>query len=145
MDKKVKIGIGIGVGVLIFAIVLAGILNGWFYKDEPVSNEGDALPSDDGTVIIEADSNYVGAPLQNIINRAGTIKKINKNSVVIAGPGDEELTIYINKDTYIYGADGRNREKEDLVEGMYITADIDGDKVTSETAFDAMIIYISGK
>ena len=145
MDKKVKIGIGIGVGVLIFAIVLAGILNGWFYKDEPVSNGGDALPSDDGTVIIEADSSYVGAPLQNIINRAGTIKKINKNSVVIAGPGDEELTIYINKDTYIYGADGRNREKEDLVEGMYITADIDGDKVTSETAFDAMIIYISGK
>ena len=145
MDKKVKIGIGIGVGVLIFAIVLAGILNGWFYKDEPVSNEGDALPSDDGTVIIEADNDYVGAPLQNIINRAGTIKKINRNGVVISGPGNEDITIYINKDTCIYGADGRDRTKDDLAEGMYITADIDGDKVTSETAFDAMIIYISGK
>ena len=145
MDKKVKIGIGIGVGVLIFAIVLAGILNGWFYKDEPASNEGEALPSADGTAVIEAEDEYEGAPLQNIINRAGTIKKIKKNSVVISGPGDEEITIYINKDTCIYGADGKEREKEDLAEGMYITADIDGDKVTSETAFDAMIIYISGK
>lgn len=136
MDKKVKIGIGVGIGVLIFAIVLAGILNGWFYRDEPVSNEGDELLSDEGVVQIEADSSYVGAPLQNIINRAGTIKKINKNSVVIAGPGDEEITLYINKDTCIYGADGRGREKEDLVEGMYITADIDGDKAISEVAID---------
>jgi len=145
MEKKVKIGIGVGVGILIFAIALAGILNGWFYKEKPVSNDGEELPSDDGTVIIEADSNYVGAPLQNIINRAGTIKKINKDNVIINGPEDEELTIYINKDTCIYGADGRDRKKEDLVEGLYITVDIDGDKVISEVAFDAMIIYISGK
>ena len=145
MDKKVKIGIGIGIGILVFAIVLAGMLNGWFYRDKPVSNEGEELPSDDGVAKIEEDSNYVGTPLQNIINRAGTIKKINKNNVIINGPGDEEITIYINKNTFIYGADGMEREKEDLVEGMYITADIDGDKAISEVAFDAMIIYISGK
>ena len=145
MDKKAKIGIGVGIGVLVFAIVLAGILNGWFYRDEPVINEGEELPSDDGTIQVEADNNYVGTPLQNIINRAGTIKKINKNNVIINGPEDEEITIYINKDTCIYGADGRDRTKDDLVEGMYITADIDGDKAISEVAFDAMFIYISGK
>lgn len=145
MDKKAKIGIGVGIGVLVFAIVLAGILNGWFYRDEPVINEGEELPSDDGTIQVEADNNYVGTPLQNIINRAGTIKKINKNNVTINGPEDEEITIYINKDTCIYGADGRDRTKDDLVEGMYITADIDGDKAISEVAFDAMFIYISGK
>ena len=60
MDKKVKIGIGIGIGVLVFAIVLAGILNGWFYRDEPVNTDGEELSSDSGIDGIEVALKHYG-------------------------------------------------------------------------------------
>ncbi len=146
MNKKAMIGVGVG-SVVVVAVVTGGIVNGWFYKEKPTNGNDVVNPSqnvelknDDGS-----EEKYVGEPLPNIVNRAGTIKKINKNAVIINGPEDEDIVIYVLDDTKIYGADGKERELKDLKKGMYITADIDGDKADSDTYFDAMIIYISGK
>ena len=146
MNKKAMIGVGVG-AVVVVAVVAGGIVNGWFYKEKPTNGNDVINPSQNVEVKKDASGEepYVGEPLPNIVNRAGTIKKINKNAVIINGPEDEDIVIYVLDETKIYGADGKERELKDLKKGMYITVDIDGDKVDSDTYFDAMIIYISGK
>ena len=146
MNKKVMIGVGVG-AIVVAAVITGGIVNGWFYKEKPTNgDEVVNLQQNVETKNEEKDEEkYIGEPLPNIVNRAGTIKKVNKNAVIINGPEDEDVVIYVVDDTKIYGADGKERELKDLKKGMYITVDIDGDKVDSDTYFDAMVIYISGK
>jgi len=145
MNKKVGITIGI------FAVVVAGVglLGWWLSKDKPVDIPEEVLNSQEPNEEVEKNNEdkYVGAPLPNIINRAGTIKKVKSSSVIINGPDDTDVTIFITEDTKIYGPDGKEKVINELEEGMYITVDIDGDKVenNSEEKFDALIIYISGK
>ena len=82
----------------------------------------------------------------NIISKTGIIKSTGKNKVIINGENGKEITIYMTKDTEIFGPDGAPRTFEDLKVGVDITADIDGNEFDNEdTKFDAMIIYISGK
>lgn len=148
MNKKVGIGLGIGAGVVAVVLVAAGITNGWFYKDEP-ANGDDVVGKSFNTVVddtLEDDTKYVGEPVPNIVNRAGTVKKIKNNCVVINGADDEDIYIYVDDDTEIYGADGSEKEFKDLKKGIYITVDIDGDGgIEAENRFDASVIYISGK
>ena len=146
MNKKVMIGVGVG-AIVVAAVITGGIVNGWFYKEKPTNgDEVVNLQQNVETKNEEKDEEkYIGESLPNIVNRAGTIKTVNKNAVIINGPEDEDVVIYVVDDTKIYGADGKERELKDLKKGMYITVDIDGDKVDSDTYFDAMVIYISGK
>ena len=146
MDKKSAIGIGI-----LAAVGITGGMIGWLVsKDEPV-NVGENVVNQQEKEIGDSkteEEKYVGEPVPNIINRAGTVKKVKKDSVVINGPDDEDIVIYIDEETKIYGADGSEKYLEDIKVGMYITADIDGDLIDENAAknvFDAMIIYISGK
>lgn len=147
MNKKVGVGLGIGVGVLAVVLVAVGITNGWFYKDEPV--DGDDVVGKSSDVVVDDtlkdETKYVGEPIPNVVNRAGTVKKVKNNCVVINGADDEDIYIYVDDNTEIYGADGSEKEFKDLKKGIYITVDIDGNGIEAENRFDADVIYISGK
>jgi len=145
MNKKV----GIIVGILAVVGIAGGFIGWWISRDEPVNNN--EVINEQETNIQNnqtEDEKYVGAPIPNIINRAGTIKKIKRDTVIINGPDDEDVYIYVNDDTKIYGPDGSEKSISDLKAGVYITVDIDGDNIDESyeaDEFDAMIIYISGK
>ncbi|MBQ8044592.1 MAG: hypothetical protein IJ272_10710 [Clostridia bacterium] len=146
MNKKV----GIGIGIFATVGIVGGLLGWWLSRSEPV-DLGKDFSEQPNLEILENENNdeeYVGNPVPVIINRAGTIKKVKKSYVVINGPEDEDISIYIDDDTEIYGPDGSEKNIDDLKVGMYITVDIDGDLRDSDAPndeFDAMIIYISGK
>lgn len=150
MKKGALIGIGVGVGVIIVALVVCGFAFNWFGGSKvPVDND-EIIDVENNNMEYnnEEEEEYVGKPLENIINRAGTIKKVRNDEVIINGPDDEDIYIYVTKKTKIYGPDGNEKEISALEKGMYITVDIDGDARDAEDPedeFDAMIIYISGK
>jgi len=145
MSKKV----GIIIGVVAAVTIVGGFLGWWLTKDKTLNVDNPELNIEKPILDNENldEEKFVGAPLPNIVNRAGTIKKVKRSSVIINGPDNEDIRINIDDDTKIYGPDGNERVIDDLIEGMYITVDIDGDKIEeeSENEFDALIIYISGK
>lgn len=82
----------------------------------------------------------------NVITKSGLIKSIGKNYITISGGNGKDVKIYITSETKIYGPDGAERKFENLSVGNDITVDIDGNEYTeTDTKFDAMIIYVSGK
>jgi len=150
MKKGALIGIGVSVGVIVVTLVVCGFVFNWFGGNEVSVGNDEIIDVENNNIEYnhEDDEEYVGKPLENIINRAGTIKKVRNDEVIINGPDDEDIYIYVTKDTKIYGPDGNEKEISDLEKGMYITVDIDGDAIGAddpEDEFDAMIIYISGK
>lgn len=150
MKKGALIGIGVGVGAVVVVLLVCGFAFNWFGGNEvPVDNDT-TIDVENNNMEYNAENNeeYVGKPLESIINRAGTIKKVRNDEIIINGPDNEDIYIYVTKKTKIYGPDGNEKEISDLEKGMYITVDIDGDKRDAddpEDEFDAMIIYISGK
>lgn len=147
MNKKVLIGVS--VGVVVIGLVVGGTVM-FSMRDKPVSNNENEIKNKVSSMEYETPDNeeFVGVPVPNIINRGGTINKVKKNKVVINGPEDEDITIYIDKNTEIFGADGSEKEITDLTVGMYIDVEIDGDlrdENDPDDEFDAMTIYISGK
>jgi len=82
----------------------------------------------------------------NVITKSGLIKSIGKDYITMNGGNGKEVKIYITKDTKIYGPDGAEKKFEDLKVGVDVTVDIDGDEYSeTDTKFEAMIIYVSGK
>lgn len=82
----------------------------------------------------------------NVITKSGLIKSIGKDYVTINGGNGKEVKIYITDETKIYGPDGSEKKFEELVVGKDITVDINGDEYAeTDTKFEAMIIYVSGK
>lgn len=147
MNKKVLIGVVSG--VIIIGLAVGGALM-FSMKDKPVNNNENEIEKNVSNMEYETPDNeeFVGVPVPNIINRGGTINKVKKYSVIINGPEDKEITIYIDKNTEIFGADGSEKEVDDLNVGMYIDVEIDGDlrnENDPDDEFDAMTIYISGK
>jgi len=150
MKKTALIGIGVGVGVIVIALIVCGFAFNWFGGSKVPVNNDEIIDVENNNTEYNAkeDDGYVGKPLESIINRAGTIKKVRNDEIIINGPDDEDIYIYVTKETKIYGPDGNEKEISDLEKGMYITVDIDGDareEDDPEDEFDAMIIYISGK
>lgn len=146
MNKKVLIGVvsGVVIGLAVFGALMFSM------RDKPVNNNGNEIKKNVSNMEYETPDNeeFVAAPIPNIINRGGTINKIKKDRVVITGPEDKDITIYLDKETEIFGADGSEKEIDDLNVGMYIDVEIDGDLRSEndpDDEFDAMTIYIVGK
>lgn len=143
MNKKVIIAL---VAVLVVAVgAIIGVLA--LNNDPlPVVNNGE----ENQDVVKDPDGENSGGEdegiLPNVITKSGIIKSTGKNKVVINGENGKEITIYITKETKIYGPDGMERTLEDLTVGTDITIDIDGEEFNNDdTKFDALTIYIAGK
>lgn len=104
-------------------------------------NQGEVKNSDD---FEDEDENKGTVP--NVITKSGLIKSIGKDYVTINGGNGKEVKIYITDETKIYGPDGSEKKFEELAVGKDITVDINGDEYAeTDTKFEAMIIYVSGK
>lgn len=144
MNKKVIIAL-----VAVLVISVGAIIYVICSNDEPnlpvvnngEQNQGEVKnPSD----FDDEDENKGTVP--NVITKSGLIKSIGKDYVTINGGSGKEIKIYITDETKIYGPDGAEKKFEELDIGNDITADIDGDEYSeTDTKFNAMIIYVSGK
>lgn len=138
MNKKVIIALVAVVVVLIAAII------GVIYVNKP--NEA---PVGNGQIESgenENNKDVLIKPIPNIITRAGTIKEVKANKVIINGTDEEKITVYITENTKIFGPDGAEKKLEELSAGMYITVDTDGDVYKLEDKkIEALTIYVSGK
>ena len=144
MNKKVIIALVvvllISVGAIVYVILASNepvnpvLKDGQLGQTEVKVNEDlDSEDENKGTV-------------PNVITRSGLIKSIGKDYITMNGGDSKEVKIYITKDTKIYGPDGAEKKFEDLKVGVDVTVDIDGNEYSeTDTKFDAMIIYISGK
>ena len=144
MNKKVIIALVvvllISVGAIVYVILASNepvnpvLKDGQLGQTEVKVNEDlDGEDENKGTV-------------PNVITRSGLIKSIGKDYITMNGGDSKEVKIYITKDTKIYGPDGAEKKFEDLKVGVDVTVDIDGNEYSeTDTKFDAMIIYISGK
>lgn len=139
MNKKVVIALVAVAVVLVGAIIWVVCIN----KPAEVPAVNGEIENNEE---VKNPDETVSVPIPNVITKAGFIKEIGKNKVIINSADDKKVTVYITEDTKIYGPDGAEKELEDLKAGNYITIDIDGDEYKAEdTKVDALVIYISGK
>ena len=144
MNKKVVIALVavlvISVRAIVYVILASNEPVNPVLKDGELIQEGVKNPGNlDGE-----DENKGTVP--NVITKSGLIKSIGKDYITVNGGSGKEVKIYITKDTKIYGPDGAEKKFEDLKVGVDVTVDIDGNEYSeTDTKFDAMIIYVSGK
>ena len=144
MNKKVIIAL-----VAVLLISLGAIIYVLCFNNEPnlpaVNNGEQNQDEVKNPENLDGEDENAGT-IPNIITKSGLIKTIGKDYITMNGGNAKEVKIYITKDTKIYGPDGAERKFEDLKVGVDVTADIDGDEYSeTDTKFDAMTIYISGK
>lgn len=144
MNKKVIIAL-----VAVLVISVGAIIYVLCSDNEPnlpvvnngEQNQGEVKNSDD----FEDDDENKGT-VPNVITKSGLIKSIGKDYVTINGGNGKEVKIYITDETKIYGPDGSEKKFEEVAVGKDITVDINGDEYAeTDTKFEAMIIYVSGK
>ena len=144
MNKKVIIAL-----VAVLLISLGAILYVLCFNNEPnlpaVNNGEQNQDEVKNPENLDGEDENAGT-IPNIITKSGLIKTIGKDYITMNGGNAKEVKIYITKDTKIYGPDGAERKFEDLTVGTDVTVDIDGDEYSeTDSKFDAMTIYISGK
>lgn len=144
MNKKVIIAL---VAVLVISVgAIVYVLCSNNESNLPVINNGEQNQDEvKNTENLDGEDENKGT-VPNVITKSGLIKSIGKDYITMNGGNGKEVKIYITKDTKIYGPDGAEKKFEDLKVGVDVTVDIDGDEYSeTDTKFDAMTIYISGK
>ena len=145
MNKKVIIAL-----VAVLVIAVGAIVYVIFASNDPVNpvlNDGQlGSQTDVEKKPNDLDENENGGTVPNIISKSGLIKSLGDDYITVNGGKNKEIKIYVTKDTKIYGPDGSERKFKDLAVGNDITADIDGNEYSeTDTKFEAMTIYVSGK
>lgn len=144
MNKKVIIAL---VAVLVISVgAIIYVLCSDNEPNLPVVNNGEQNQGEVKNPDNFDDEDENKGTVPNVITKSGLIKSIGKDYVTINGGNGKEVKIYITDETKIYGPDGSEKKFEELVVGKDITVDINGDEyVETDTKFEAMIIYVSGK
>lgn len=144
MNKKVIIAL---VAVLVISVgAIIYVLCSDNEPNLPVVNNGEQNQGEVKNLDDFEDDDENKGTVPNVITKSGLIKSIGKDYVTINGGNGKEVKIYITDETKIYGPDGSEKKFEELAVGKDITVDINGDEYAeTDTKFEAMIIYVSGK